>query len=134
MENLLVQFPLPIPANFPSTLERDRVHAACDKFDVGSLRRTFHLADPSRVPDLLEPERDRIGTSTHSVLLTKQWTLKGLEGYLQTWSSLHKYREENGEAQDIVADLLKRLREQGWRDGDEVEACWEMGMLMGKKK
>jgi len=62
-------------------------------------------------------------------------TLGDLEAYLRTWSSLHKYNEEHREeGKDVVEELLERMRGRGWGEGEKVEAAWEVGMVMGKKK
>ncbi|GAA5893720.1 class I SAM-dependent methyltransferase [Sporobolomyces salmoneus] len=137
VENLLIPFPLPVSSNFSSQIppDRTRTQSICDAFDRDSLKRAFYLSNPSQTPELRPAERDAgIIISTGSLLLTKQWTVKGLEGYLRTWSSLHKYREENGSQPDIVEGLIRDLKEKGWKDGEDVEAAWEVGMVMGKKK
>ncbi|GAA5874695.1 hypothetical protein JCM16303_002954 [Sporobolomyces ruberrimus] len=134
VENLLVPFPLPIPSNFPSSSEANSI---CSSFDPSSLKRTFHLQNPSSSETILPKplsSESNLSTSLHPLLLTKTWNLQGLEGYLRTWSSLHKYEEENGKEPDVVARLLEQLREKGWKEGEEVEVGWEVGMFMGKKK
>jgi len=65
-------------------------------------------------------------------------SLNDLDAYLRTWSSLHKYSEEHrGEGEggkDVVIELLEGLKREGWGEGEKVEAAWEVGMVMGKKK
>lgn len=138
VENLLIPFPLPLATNFSpsSSRTKDEIESTCSQFDLDSLQRTFHLEKQSSLPSLL-PSEERASIKIHvepSLLLTKNWTLKGLEGYLRTWSSLHKYQEEKGTQPDIVEELLEKLREKGWKDEEEVEAAWQVGMVMGKKK
>ncbi|GAA5990849.1 hypothetical protein JCM5350_005139 [Sporobolomyces pararoseus] len=153
VENLLKPFPLPITKNFtfpPSSSDADLVESICSQFDQSSLQRSFYLQNPSSSTLLLddlvpraekEPVDTTIKTTLHPLLLTKKWDLKNFENYLNTWSSLHKYREEHqgkgGESpRRIVDDLLVKMRDSGsWRDdGELVEVAWEVGMLMGKKK
>ena len=51
---------------------------------------------------------------------------------------MHKYSEEHrGEGEggkDVVIELLEGLKREGWGEGEKVEAAWEVGMVMGKKK
>ncbi|GAA5841906.1 hypothetical protein JCM5353_001184 [Sporobolomyces roseus] len=138
VESLLVPFPLPLPHNFPSTSSPSD-HSILNSFEPSSLKRSFHLSSSSSSssPSLSSSESSMIETSIHPLLLKKEMTLDDLEAYLRTWSSLHKYNEEHRKEEggkDVVEELLERMRGRGWREGEKVEAAWEVGMVMGKKK
>ncbi|GAA5925778.1 class I SAM-dependent methyltransferase [Sporobolomyces koalae] len=132
VEALLVPFPLPLADNFASNSEATSI---CSAYDASTLQRTFHLDSTVPTSPVLEPAEQSAGVknSRHDLLLTKQLTLQGFEGYLRTWSSLHKYDEEHRGGTDVAKALIERMKEAGWQEGEEVEAAWQVGMVMGKK-
>ncbi|GAA6011923.1 hypothetical protein JCM11491_000104 [Sporobolomyces phaffii] len=158
VEHLLVPFPLPLASNFdsppspPSSSSSFSASASasasasrvCSGFDPASLRRTFDSANDASTAALSAAElAANVETTVRDdSLLTKRWTLDDLEGYLRTWSSLHRYEQErppgssssSSSSPDVVEALLRQLEDRGWRRGEEVEARWQVGMLMGRKK
>lgn len=160
VESLLVPFPFPSRALTPP-------------FDPSSYTRSFFLRGstssgntPSSplpfklkglAPDaqsgtyILDSDRSAGGDGTRTVhlsrsgsLLTRDWTLAQLVGYLRTWSAAHAYNEKNpaatAAAHDCVDEFVAQLQERGLGLGSDrqraetIQVAWDVGLIMGRKK
>ncbi|KWU42029.1 S-adenosyl-L-methionine-dependent methyltransferase [Rhodotorula sp. JG-1b] len=160
VESLLVPFPFPSRALTPS-------------FDPTSYTRSFFLREPTPsgtttssplpfkleglAPDAqsgtytLDSDRSAGGDGTRTVLLsrsgsllTRDWTLAQLVGYLRTWSAAHAYNEKNPAAataaHDCVDEFVAQLQEHGLGLGSDgqraetIQVAWDVGLIMGRKK
>ncbi|KAM0749433.1 S-adenosyl-L-methionine-dependent methyltransferase [Meredithblackwellia eburnea MCA 4105] len=97
-----------------------------------SQTRSFFLSDsPSYVPP--SPE------TTHPLLLTQNWSLKEIEGYLKTFSAAHTYDEKHGDASDVGREFGRRLGDALKAEGVDVDAgekilvAWRMGTVEARK-
>lgn len=154
VESLLVPFPFPSDALAPP-------------FDASSYTRSFFLREPTTsgntpfsllpfkleglAPDAqggtytLNSDRSR-GDGTRTVhlsrsgsLLTRDWTLAQLVGYLRTWSAAHAYNEKNPTAaHDCVDAFVAQLQEHGLgldeQTADTIQVAWDVGLIMGRKQ
>jgi ubiquinone/menaquinone biosynthesis C-methylase UbiE len=65
----------------------------------------------------------------HSIDVT--WTLAQLEGYLNTWSSVNRFIEQNGH--NPVTPFIQELRDAGiWNDGQELEVHFPLFVKLGR--
>ncbi|KAK4047244.1 trans-aconitate methyltransferase 1 [Microbotryomycetes sp. JL201] len=118
VEHLLTPFPL--PSSTPSD----------PNFEPASFQRTFFLAPGAKPPKTMDNPPART-TKVLPLLLTKQWTLQEVEGYLRTWSSAHAYQEKHPD-EDPVAEMVKQLKRAGFTADETVQVAWELGIVMGK--
>ncbi|GAA5983826.1 hypothetical protein JCM10908_005941 [Rhodotorula pacifica] len=151
VESLLA--PFPFPSSSPSS----------SQFDPSSFTRSFFLRkspsnteQPSPLPFKLEGLDPHAREGSHNLrsdengngtprtvhlsrsgsLLTRQWTLSQLIGYLRTWSAAHAYNEQNPAAVDCVDEFVTKLEKEGLRLTEEetIEVAWDVGIIMGRKK
>lgn len=129
-------------------------------FDPDSYTRSFFLREPSSTQEPLPfsieglprdatagefavrerktaTDPARVLLSRSGSLLTRQWTMNQLIGYLRTWSARHAYQEQNPAAPDVIDAFVEQLREAGLRlderKGETIEVAWDVGLIMGRK-
>ncbi|KAK4048277.1 trans-aconitate methyltransferase 1 [Microbotryomycetes sp. JL221] len=120
-EALLKTFPFPNPNSTFQT----------NVWDSTSFKRCFFLKQDSIQP-VIDNDPSTTKIEIKPLLLTKLWTLKEIKGYLETWSSLHSYKEQHPQ-EDPVKDMLASLEQAGLNHQEQVEVGWELGFIMGKK-
>ncbi|GAA5864211.1 hypothetical protein JCM3774_001257 [Rhodotorula dairenensis] len=118
---------------------------------TGQTRLPFELEGldpdaPSGVYTLDPPAPDQTRTvyltRSGTPLLTREWTLPQLVGYLRTWSAAHAYNEQSrarGVGRDCVDDFVAELQTHGLGlgldDHDKtIRVAWDVGLIMGRKK
>lgn len=67
--------------------------------------------------------------SNSSFAIRKQWGLAALEGFLNSWSAVQKYIQDQG--QNPVNQFMSQVR-QVWPEGEQKEVCFPLFLRMGQ--
>ncbi|GAA5906646.1 class I SAM-dependent methyltransferase [Sporobolomyces salmoneus] len=133
-ETLLAAYPLPYASNFP-----DHGVDVTARFDPDTFKRSFFLVSKETpLPPLIPKEVEREGLEVDrfdndpSRMLRRIWGLEEVKNLLNTWSASHSWNQAHP-GRDCAGEFVERLKEAGWREGEEHEVVWEIGTLYGRK-
>ncbi|GAA5956136.1 hypothetical protein JCM3765_005462 [Sporobolomyces pararoseus] len=131
-ETLLAQYPLPFESNFPQHLDITL------KFDSKSFVRSFFLkSKETLLPELVKEEEGLIKVerfdNDQTRMLRRVWDLEKVKNLLGTWSASHSWNQKHP-GRNCAAEFVEKLKEAGWKEGEEYEVVWEIGTLYGRKK
>jgi hypothetical protein len=66
-------------------------------------------------------------------MLRRVWGLEEVKNLLNTWSGASDWNADHP-GRNCAGEFVEKLKEAGWKDGEEHEVVWEIGALFGRKK